>query len=62
VTFYALDEHPKLDVRGKEFPRGAWARTAPMAVKPRKGYHAGRVNSSPINTPAVLPGAAINAN
>jgi hypothetical protein len=36
VTFYALDEHSKLDVRGKEFPRGAWTKTAPTEAKPRK--------------------------
>jgi hypothetical protein len=62
VTFYALDEHSKLDVRGKEFPRGAWTKTAPTEAKPRKRWHAGRVNSSPINPPAVLPPALINAN
>lgn len=62
VTFYALDEQPKFDVRGKEFPRGAWARTALTPAKPSNSCPAGRVNSSPINTPAVLPAPAINAN
>lgn len=62
VTFYALDEQPKLEVRGKEFPRGAWARTAPSGPKPRKRCPAHRVSSPLIDTPSVLPRAAISAN
>jgi hypothetical protein len=63
VTFYALDEQPKLDVRAAAYPRGAWAR-GEHGEGPQwsNGCHAPRVNSLPINTPAVLPRTAINAN
>jgi hypothetical protein len=30
ITFFALDVTEKLDVRERDFPRGAWARTAPL--------------------------------
>lgn len=54
VTFYALDENPKLDVRGNGFPRGAWAKgQAGDGGSPQKSCHAGRVNSSANDTPAV---------
>ena len=54
VTFYALDEDTKLEVRGKQFPRGAWARgQAGDGPTSQKRYHAERVNSSADDTPAV---------
>jgi hypothetical protein len=63
ITFYALDEQPKLDVRGAAYPRGAWARgQRGDGPEQRNRYHAQRVNSSSIDTPAVSPVAAINAN
>jgi len=55
ITFYALDESSKLDIRSREFPRGAWARTqAGQPPSPLKSCDAERVNSTRIDTPTVL--------
>jgi hypothetical protein len=63
LTFYALDENPKLDVRAPQFPRGAWARCQRTDGPKRSNrYHAQRVNSSPIDTPAGLPRGVANVN
>ena len=63
LTFYALDENPKLDVGTATFPRSAWARGQRGEGPTRqKRYHAGRVDSGSIDTPAVLPRAAAHAN
>lgn len=62
VTIYALDEHPKLDMRSRDYPRGAWARGRQAEGKSSNRCHAHRVNSSTTDTPIVLPRAAANAN
>jgi hypothetical protein len=63
VTFYALDANSKLDVGPDSYPRGAWARGEPGdGAERRKRWHAGRVNSPSINTPAVPRTMAEAAN
>jgi hypothetical protein len=66
VTFYSLDDDPKLEIRAAEFQRtlrGAWARVQRTdGPRRRKRCHARRANLSGIDTPIVSRTSALDVN
>ena len=61
ITFHALDSTERLDVRERDFPRGAWARTVPLS---RGKKEPTKVTDTPIVAPSIpidTPGVLANA-